>query len=114
MQSELASHIGLRGRLFCRACWVSEVRGRSRKKAATADGSEGDDSSEGSDDEYGSGSQVDTGSEASVAGESPNPAAGGHEHSQPSATQPVFDSLLARVKAFVKVSFGDADQQILS
>ncbi|KAF6750688.1 hypothetical protein DFP72DRAFT_991577 [Ephemerocybe angulata] len=71
MQSEFACHIGLRGRMFCRSCWVEGFKGKRKRKGDDGDISddsgyepdEEDDANEGDDDDSGSGS--DTGSQNS-------------------------------------------------
>lgn len=46
MQSELACHIGLRGKLFCRACWVT---GQEAEEAGFRPATEGDGVSDNSE-----------------------------------------------------------------
>lgn len=62
MQSEIACHIGLTGKFFCRVCWV--CKGHPLSGDSNEDGAEGDADSD--DDGDGDGHLTDAASDASV------------------------------------------------
>ncbi|KAF6758067.1 hypothetical protein DFP72DRAFT_1065314 [Ephemerocybe angulata] len=49
MQSELCSHIGLRGRLFCRHCWAERINNVKKKAKGDSDDFDSEDESGGED-----------------------------------------------------------------
>lgn len=113
MQSEFACHIGLRGKFFCRACWVkghdalnpSENKG----KTSAADSDDGAASMTGS--EVGAGSHAGSdGAETSAAGSQ----AGSEASSSPKKgkrgakkAKETLAELVRRAKDFIKVRLQD-------
>lgn len=84
MQSELACHIGLRGKLFCRACWVS---GEEADEAGFRPMEEGDGASDNTD------SSVHSAASAQTAQPSP----------QEENTTETIQDMVRRVKRFLSV-----------
>lgn len=105
MQSEFACHIGLRGRLFCRACWVEGAKG-IQKSTPGEDSSDGaSEGSAGPDPdlvipELDSPSDAEIGSDAG-SGVSQQTSNSGRSIAVRIAEG--FDGLLARLKSFIKV-----------
>ncbi|KAJ7923558.1 hypothetical protein B0H13DRAFT_1707124 [Mycena leptocephala] len=94
MQSEFACHIGLRGKLFCRACWV---KGTDALNPTGADGPP-----------VNTGNESDGGSIASSANESDQSDAQGSETGSKKGkgrkkVKETLGAMVQRVKAFVKI-----------
>lgn len=94
MQSEFACHIGLRGKLFCRACWV---KGTDALNPTGADGPP-----------VNTGNESDGGSIASSANESDQSDAqcsetGSKKGKGRKKVKETLGAMVQRVKAFVKV-----------
>ena len=99
MQSEFACHIGLKGKLFCRACWV---KGTDAQADATQQWSDSPKSSS-------HGSEADTASDseasernsdgAATASVAPSKRKKGHQK----RVLESMSSMVDRVKAFTKV-----------
>lgn len=104
MQSEFACHIGLRGKLFCRACWVKgsdtqadTTQQRSDSPGASSHGSEASEADTASDSEPPEWNSDGT-SSASVA---PSKRKKGRRK----RVLESMSSMVDRVKAFTKVKF---------
>lgn len=98
MQSEFASHIGLRGRMFCRACWVESIKQRGRQRKGKRDDSDSkissDSGSKDDDDEQSEGCAEEDSTDEGAASD----ASGGGT----TANAPLM-SLYRRITALVKV-----------
>ena len=101
MQSEFACHIGLKGKLFCRACWVKgtdaqadATQHQSDSPKASSHGSEADTASDSEASERNS----DGAATASVA---PSKRKKGRQKRALES----MSSMVDRVKAFTKVKF---------
>lgn len=95
MQSEFACHIGLRGKFFCRACWVKGTDAMDNDDEPGGGGN--------ADSDHGSVAGSDAGSAAnsdhSDAGEGDKPKRGRGKKIRESMAQ-----MVDRVKSFMKVS----------
>lgn len=106
MQSEFACHIGMRGKFFCRSCWVKgkDVSAEQAPKAQGASQAEGDnDNTEAqSDDGSTAGSQGSSIASGDVEGEA---STSGKKGKTSKRTGPIesFGVMLDRIKGFVKV-----------
>lgn len=109
MQSELCSHIGLRGRLFCRVCWAERINQVKRRKGDAGKDDLEDVGDEGSDgeDEGSIGSESDVGSEASESSslrdalQEFGEAAG--EEPMARGARAIFEAIKTRLTKYVKV-----------
>jgi hypothetical protein len=101
MQSEMCSHIGLGGKLFCRVCWAERVKRWTRQKKGDTvlDDSEGEEEEEGSDGD-GDGEGSEAGSEASSTGSQYQ--SGGLDH--PAVVDQTWTMYKARLEDFINVS----------
>jgi hypothetical protein len=100
MQSEFACHIGLKGKLFCRACWV-------KGSDALADGVQEQAGSPNAS--VHSGEASDTGSLAGgevTDDESTSPTSGKKAKGRRKKPLESFSNMVERVKAFIKVRDG--------
>ncbi|KAK7027138.1 hypothetical protein R3P38DRAFT_3268099 [Favolaschia claudopus] len=98
MQSEFACHIGLRGKLFCRACWVKGSDANAADSAETpapADRGESDAESVGGSNE---GSVAGSGDESDAAGKKKKRAKGKGK------VQETLTQMIHRVTSFMKVN----------
>ncbi|KAK7006456.1 hypothetical protein R3P38DRAFT_3038299 [Favolaschia claudopus] len=98
MQSEFACHIGLRGKLFCRACWVKGSDANEADSAETpapADRGESDAESVGGSNE---GSVAGSGDESDAAGKKKKRAKGKGK------VQETLTQMIHRVTSFMKVN----------
>ncbi|KAJ3844653.1 hypothetical protein F5878DRAFT_706070 [Lentinula raphanica] len=92
MQSEFACHIGLRGKFFCRTCWVKgKDAAADRIQQATASSQVDSDSGSSGD-----------GSEANSVQSGSTAASKGGTKKKPTKYKESLASMVARVKAFVK------------
>ena len=103
MQSEFASHIGLKGKLFCRACWVKGTNAQAEIVPQQSDSPRV--SSCGSDDEMRSEVGSAGGSDASE--ETGNPVvsmtSGKKMKGRRKKVLESMSNMVDRVKAFIKV-----------
>jgi len=104
MQSEFACHIGLKGKFFCRACWVKgsdalaeTAPQRSGSPRASSHGSDGDGAS---DDRSGSEAPEGSGNGAAASAASDKQVGGRRRKAVES-----MSSMVDRAKAFLKVEF---------
>lgn len=103
MQSEFACHIGLRGKFFCRACWVKGSDALQETPTTEIHTRDEDGQSEGSDSETSTvasaaGSEVDT--DESAGGDGKSSKKGKHKGKKIKET---LGQVVERVKAFMKV-----------
>ncbi|KAJ7844241.1 hypothetical protein B0H14DRAFT_2585305 [Mycena olivaceomarginata] len=95
MQSEFACHIGLRGKLFCRACWVKGTDALDPAGAAQSAVNTGDESD--------GGQSAGSANESDPSDKSDGSQAGSQKGKKRRKVKETLAQMVARVKAFVKI-----------